>query len=98
MSALCNWIDGVLDSVWEVFEMKKFKHTIKALKEFDDKKPIRDSLWDHASSDDDIVSAIHVENVDVDKVRESFYLDTQDRNSKDRCMLVDINWIRKVVS
>ena len=71
--------------------------TKAALEEYDASLPSRDKLLDNVRSDADVVKWNREEQIALDKVREAFYEDSKDRNSRSNCMLVDLPTLREWV-
>jgi hypothetical protein len=67
-----------------------------ALKEYDSSKPARTKAWDDAKTDADVDAADAADTAALNKVREAFYTVTRDRNSRDSCMRVPLDFMRQV--
>lgn len=75
---------------------RTFEHTRKALEHYDFTAPTRAMSWDYVECADDVMACEAADKEALDLVREAFYLDTHDINSKDNCMRVDIDFMRKM--
>lgn len=69
---------------------------VAALTEYDRTAPARQVKWDAVQTNEDVNACLAMDKEADDKVREAFYQDTKDRNSKDRAYLVSPNelWLR----
>lgn len=67
-----------------------FKHTRKALEEFDAGAAERSRLWDAINCADDVYKAEGREKADLEKLQDAFHQDTKDVNSLAHCRLVPV--------
>lgn len=79
-------------------KMRTFDNTRKALIEFDAGAAERQRLWDSIESNQDVEAAVAADNAAKNKVREAFYEDTKDINSKENCMCVEVDFMRRLAS
>ena len=77
---------------------RDFMRTKQALANYRAAGSERDRLWDTVESDADVERADQRDKADADKVREAFYLDTQDINSRDNCMRMHVGDIRRMIA
>lgn len=77
--------------------MTNFPHTKAALEKYDSTQSDRDFLWENPKSDWDVLHAQNQDQDAIDRVREAFYEDTKDRNSRDNCRVVKLGWLRALV-
>jgi len=77
-----------------------FSRTREALQVYDAAKPSIKALWELAMTNEEVEFAQKAEKEEADKVREAFFLDTQEVNSRDHAMLVSPNdpWLRNLVA
>lgn len=82
--------------------MTDFSHTKQALRVYDAHRIVRNALWEAASVGEifDIYVAEQADKEAEDLVRQAFYEDTKEFNSKDHCKLIhpDDPWLRRVVN
>ena len=69
-----------------------------ALSEYDRSIPERQRLWDIAESNADVASAEEADLAALNKVRAAFYEVTQDRNSRESCQRVDLEFMRQIAA
>lgn len=69
-----------------------------AIAAFDAGKAERDRLWAIAESNDDIEAACAARQKALDAVREEFWELTKDRNSRKNCMIVDLEFMRRIAA
>ena len=72
----------------------RLSNTRAALARYDATQPARDAYLDKAETDGQVYRWMLDQRIAADQVREAFFQDTQDRNSHDNCMIVDIAWLR----
>ena len=70
-------------------------HTRAALKTYNETRKERDDYLDAAETDGEVYKWNLMEKAALDKVREAFFEDTKDRNSKDNCMILDLPTLEK---
>jgi hypothetical protein len=73
-------------------------NTKVALARYDAGQPARDAYLDAAQTDGEVYRWMLDQKIAADEVREAFFEDTKDRNSHDNCMIVEIAWLRELVS
>lgn len=73
-----------------------FENTRKALQEFDETAAQRAQAWSVVETNDEVGACEVADNAALNKVREAYYLDTKDINSKDNCMRVDLEFMRRM--
>jgi hypothetical protein len=73
------------------------RYSRRALAEFDRTAAERDQAWKAATTEELVRRAKRNEEIARNAVREAFYLDTKDRNSREACMLMPITLIRDMV-
>lgn len=73
------------------------RHSRRALAEFDRIAAERDQAREAATTEEQVRRAERNEEIARDAVREAFYQDTADRNSREACMLMPITLIRHMV-
>jgi hypothetical protein len=78
--------------------MTDFTNSRKALEEFDKGKPERDAAWLRIDTNEGVHACEAADKAASDLVCEAFYLDTQAFNSKDNCMLMSVQDIRRIVN
>lgn len=67
-----------------------------ALAAYDEDKPARNALMDRAMTDADVRTWQRAEKRALRQVQMAFYALTNDRNSYANCMIVDIDFMRKI--
>lgn len=79
--------------------MNEFKNTKAALIVFDATKPEYDSLWEKVDSEEKMKAAQLFDQLAMNKVREAFFEDTKEFNSREHCMLInpDDPWFRNLI-
>jgi hypothetical protein len=74
------------------------ENTRRAVAEYDANLPALDKmLWD-AQSDAEVIAWKDASRLAKEKVKEAFYQDTKDRNSRENCHLVPVNILREMVA
>ena len=71
---------------------------VAAIAEFDAGKPARDAAWARIDSPADLAACEAEETLALQKVQAAFWEVTKDRNSKDGCSQVSIEFCRKIAS
>lgn len=56
----------------------------------------RQRALDLADTEEKALAALAAFEAADNAVRKAFHLDTNDRNSLDNCMIVDVSWLRKI--
>ena len=76
------------------------ERTKVAVAAWDADKPRRDALWSAAMTNEAVYAAQADEKTEADKVREAFFEDTKDVNSRDHAALIhpDDPWLRRLLS
>lgn len=69
---------------------------VEAIKEYDRTAPERQKLWDNAESNQDVQDAEKADQEALGRVQEAFWQVTQDRNSRESCSRVGIDFMRKI--
>jgi len=72
--------------------------TKAALAIFDAGEPALDAQLDRAATDEEVDQWSQAHKAASDQVREAFFQDTKDRNCRENCMIVDLAWLRSLVS
>lgn len=77
-----------------------FTRTRQALQAYDAEKPSIAALFELAMTNEEVEFAVKAEKEEADKVREAFFEDTKEVNSRDHAKLVHPNdpWLRAVVA
>lgn len=78
-------------------DSRKFPHTKAALEIYDAGKPARENAWNRAESNADVDAADAADKAALQLVQKAFHQDTADINSLSHCMLVDLNFMRRMV-
>lgn len=78
------------------FRRLRMRHSRAALIAFDANAGAREAALDRCQTDADVEAFIREEKAAEDRVREAFWHDTADRNSRDNCMLVSLAFVRKL--
>lgn len=73
-----------------------FDRTREAIAKFDATKAERDDAWANATTDMHCNRALAADKVALQAVQEAFYLDTQHINSRDNCLRIDIQFMRRM--
>ncbi len=76
-------------------EKRSFANTRAALIEYDAMAAHRDHLFNTVESNADVAAWEQVCLDDLNDVREAFWHDTKDINSRDNCMRVELEFMRK---
>lgn len=76
---------------------RTFENTRKALVEFDEMAAQRAHAWTTIETNDEVEACAAADTAALNKVREAYYLDTKDINSRENCMRVDLEFMRKMV-
>lgn len=71
---------------------------VDALSEYDRTRPEREKLWDDVESNEDVAIAEKADKDALVKVQEAFYQVTKNRNSREHCARVDIDFARQVAA
>lgn len=71
---------------------------VAAIAEFDAGKPARDNAWEQIYSPADLAACEAADKAELQKVQQAFWELTQDRNSRDNCALVSIDFCRKTAA
>lgn len=76
-----------------------FQRTAAALAVYDADREARKRLWDEIDSDAGVLAAQRVDKEAADKVREAFYKDTKEYNSRTNAYLIhpDESYLRDIV-
>ena len=72
-------------------------HTAAALKEYDNVKARMRPKFDSAETDEEYGEVFAKEAEALQALRDAFYEDTQDRNCRENCNLIDVATLRKWV-
>lgn len=76
--------------------MTTFDHTRAAVLEFDAGIPSREATWSQVQTNTDVDVCERLDFQALRKVQEAFYLDTKHINSRDNCLRVDIDFMRRM--
>lgn len=71
---------------------------IEALNEYDRTAPERQKLWDTIESNQDVMHAEKSDQEALERVQEAFWQVTRDRNSRESCACVSIEFARKIAA
>lgn len=74
----------------------KFENTAAALVVYDASAKQRDLAWKHATWAGEIMDAAAADDAALLLVQAAFYEDTKAFNTKDHCMLVDLQFMRRM--
>lgn len=69
-----------------------------ALAEYDQEAPARQRLWDTVASNADVDAAEAAEAAALAKVCDAFYEVTKDRNSRDSCQQLPLDFMRRLAA
>lgn len=69
---------------------------VAAIKEYDETASARKKLWDSIGTNEDVAAAEKADQKALEKVQEAFWQVTQDRNSRENCKRIDIEFARKI--
>lgn len=83
-------------------EVKGLAHSTQGLKdalaEYDRTAAERQRLWDSIACNADVTAAEAADRDALAKVQDAFYEVTRDRNSRDNCRRVDIDFMRRIAA
>ncbi|HVI42705.1 MAG TPA: hypothetical protein VM577_18895 [Anaerovoracaceae bacterium] len=76
------------------------EHTKKALEVWDSYTPLFERLWGLADTNSLVEAVYRLELQAIEKVREAFYQDTKEFNSKSHASLIHPNdpWLRNLIT
>lgn len=77
-------------------------HSTQALKdalaEYDRTAPARERLWVTIEKNEDVARAEAADLAALTLVRDAFYQATQDRNNRENCSRVDLDFMRQIAA
>lgn len=71
---------------------------IEAIEEYDRTAPDRQKRWAEVNSNEDVFAAEKADQDALEKVQEALWKVTQDRNSREACSRLDIDFARKIAA
>lgn len=76
----------------------RLDNTVRALAWYDSTQPARDAKGESVETDRDVELWMAEERLALNTVRNAFFEDTKDRNSRSGCDVVSLSFIRELVS